>query len=206
MRQYLIPAALVVAPLAIGTAVVAQDAPALPGAVDPARVQAGTYMVDPAHTQVAFTVNHFGFNNYVGLFGTITGSLTIDPAQPEKASVSIEIPMDQARTSSTDLDKHLQSPDFLNTAQYPTAKFVSTGVTVDGTTAEIAGNLTLLGVTKPVTIDARFTGAGNHPMNKKLNVGFSGTTTIKRSEFGMGKYVPLVSDDVTLAITVAFEK
>lgn len=206
MRQYFIPAVLIIAPLAIGTAVIAQDAPALPGAVDPARVQAGTYIVDPAHTQVAFTVNHFGFNNYVGLFGNITGSLTIDPAQPEKASVSIEIPMDQARTSSDKLDQHLKTPDFLDTAKHPTAKFVSTGVTVDGTTAEIAGNLTLLGVTKPVTIDARFTGAGSHPMNKKLNVGFSGTTSIKRSEFGMGKFVPLVSDEVTLAITVAFEK
>ena len=206
MRKYIIPAALIIAPLAIGTAVVAQDAPALPGAVDPARVQAGTYIVDPAHTQVAFTVNHFGFNNYVGLFGNITGSMTIDPAQPEKASVSIEIPMDQARTSSDKLDEHLKTPDFLDTAKHPTAKFVSTNVAVDGTTAEITGNLTLLGVTKPVTIDARFTGAGNHPMNKKLNVGFSGTTTIKRSEFGMAKFVPLVSDEVTLAITVAFEK
>lgn len=206
MRQYLIPAALFIAPLAIGTAVVAQNAPALPGAVDPARVQAGTYAVDPAHTQVAFTVNHFGFSNYVGLFGNITGSLTIDPAQPEKASVSIEIPMTEARTSSDKLNEHLKTPDFLDTAKYPTAKFVSTGVKVDGMTADIAGNLTLLGVTKPVTIKAQFTGAGAHPMNKKLNVGFSGTTMIKRSEFGMGKYVPLVSDEVELAITVAFEK
>lgn len=205
MRKYLIASALALSTLSLGS-VVAQDAPALPGALDPSRVQAGTYAVDPAHTQVAFTVNHLGFNTYVGLFGMPKGSLTIDPKQPEKASLSIEIPMDEVRTSSTDLDKHLKTPDFLDTTKYPTAKFVSTGVKVDGMEADIAGNLTLHGVTRPVTIEARFTGAGLQPMNKKLNVGFSGTATIKRSDFGMGKFIPLVSDEVKLAITVAFEK
>src|SRR3546814_4723920 len=88
--------------------------------------------------------------------------------------------MNEVRTSSTELDQHLKGPDFLDIKQYPTAKFVSTAVKVDGTTAEIMGNLTLHGVTKPVTLDAQFTGAGTQPMNKKLNVGFSGVTT--RSE------------------------
>ncbi|MBB4641925.1 YceI family protein [Rhizorhapis suberifaciens] len=205
MRKIFATSALALTTLALGP-VVAQDAPSLPGAPDPARVQFGTYAVDPAHTQVAFTVNHLGFSNYVGLFGTPKGSLTIDPKQPEKASLSIEIPMDEVRTSSTDLDKHLKTPDFLDTAKFPTAKFVSTSVTVDGTTADIAGNLTLHGVTKPVMIEAQFVGAGPHPMNKKLNIGFSGTTTIKRSDFGITKFIPLVSDEVKLAITVAFEK
>src|SRR3546814_4046166 len=98
-----------------------------------------------------------------------TGSLTIDPAQPAKARVSIEIPMNEVRTSSTELDQHLKGPDFLDIKQYPTAKFVSTAVKVDGTTAEITGNLTLHGVTKPVTLDEQFTGAGTQPMKKKLN-------------------------------------
>lgn len=205
MRKILAASALALTALALGP-VVAQDAPALPGAPDPARVQAGTYVMDPAHTQVAFTVNHFGFNNYVGLFGTPTGSLTIDPKQPEKASLTVEIPMNEVRTSSTKLDEHLKTPDFLDTAKYPTAKFVSTSIKVDGNEADITGNLTLHGVTRPVTIDAQFTGAGTHPMNKKLNIGFSGTTTIKRSDFGIDKFVPLVSDEVKLAITAAFEK
>ncbi|HKR17832.1 YceI family protein [Rhizorhapis sp.] len=205
MRKILAASALALTALALGP-VVAQDAPALPGAPDPARVQAGTYVMDPAHTQVAFTVNHFGFNNYVGLFGTPTGSLTIDPKQPEKASLTVKIPMNEVRTSSTKLDEHLKTPDFLDTAKYPTAKFVSTSIKVDGNEADITGNLTLHGVTRPVTIDAQFTGAGTHPMNKKLNIGFSGTTTIKRSDFGIDKFVPLVSDEVKLAITAAFEK
>ena len=205
MHKYLAVSALALATLALGP-VVAQDAPALPGAVDPARVQAGTYAIDPAHTQVAFTINHFGFNNYVGLFGMPTGSLTIDPKEPEKASLTVEIPMNEVHTSSLKLDEHLKAPDFLDTAKFPTAKFVSTAVKVEGMEAEITGNLTLHGVTKPVTIEAQFTGAGVHPMNKKLNVGFSGTTRIKRSEFGISSYVPLVGDEVTLAISAAFEK
>lgn len=205
MHKYLAVSALALATLALGP-VVAQDAPALPGAVDPARVQAGTYAIDPAHTQVAFTINHFGFNNYVGLFGMPTGSLTIDPKEPEKASLTVEIPMNEVHTSSLKLDEHLKTPDFLDTAKFPTAKFVSTAVKVEGMEAEITGNLTLHGVTKPVTIEAQFTGAGVHPMNKKLNVGFSGTTRIKRSEFGISSYVPLVGDEVTLAISAAFEK
>lgn len=205
MPKYLMASALILSTLTLGS-VVAQDAPALPGALDPSRVQAGIYVMDPAHTQVAFTVNHFGFNNYVGLFGMPTGTLTIDPAQPEKASLTVEIPMAEARTSSPKLNEHLQTPDFLDAAKYPMAKFVSTDIKVDGTDAEITGNLTLHGVTQPVTIDAQFTGAGVHPMNKKLNIGFSGTTTIRRSAFGMDKFVPLVSDEVKLAITAAFEK
>ena len=205
MRKILAASALALTALALGP-VVAQDAPALPGTPDPARVQAGSYAIDPAHTQIAFTVNHFGFNNYVGLFGTPTGSLTIDPKQPEKASLTVEIPMNEVRTSSTKLDEHLKTPDFLDSAKYPTAKFVSTSIKVNGNEADITGNLTLHGVTRPVTIDAQFTGAGTHPMNKKLNIGFSGTTTIKRSDFGIDKFVPLVSDEVKLAITAAFEK
>lgn len=205
MRNIFAATALVLTALALGP-VVAQDASSLPGAPDPARVQAGTYIMDSAHTQVAFTVNHFGFNNYVGLFGNPTGSLSLDPKQPEKASLTVEIPMNEVRTSSTKLDEHLKTPDFLDTAQYPVAKFVSTAVKVEGTEAEITGNLTLHGVTRQVTIEAQFIGAGAHPMNKKLNIGFSGTTTIKRSDFGMNKYVPLVSDEVKLAITTAFEK
>ncbi|MBK5265763.1 MAG: YceI family protein [Alphaproteobacteria bacterium] len=205
MRKYLAPATLVLATFALGP-VVAQDVPGLPGAPDPARVQAGTYAVDPEHTQVAFTVNHLGFTNYVGLFGSATGSMTIDPAQPEKASLSVEIPLKEMYTTSAKLNEHVQGPDFLDVPKFPTAKFESTSIKVDGTTAEITGNLTLHGVTKPVTLDAEFTGAGTQPMSKKLNIGFSGATAIKRSDFGIDKYVPLVSDNIGLSIAVAFEK
>ena len=195
-------------PLIIATPLLAQmQMPKeAPGKVDVKRVTAGTYSVDTDHSLVAWSVNHFGFNDYFGLFGGATGSLTIDPAKPNAASVSIEIPMTGLTTVNPKLNGHLSSPDFLDVAKYTTAKFVSTKVVTKGTTASILGNLTLHGVTKPVTLNAKFSGAGENVMSKKANIGFAATTTIKRSEFGMGAFIPLVSDAVDLKITVAFVK
>jgi polyisoprenoid-binding protein YceI len=195
--------------LALATAavpVIAQMPTTPPGAPDPARVKAGTYAVDSHHTQILFQVNHLGFNSYYGIFGGGTGSLTLDPAKPATASVSIEIPINLMVTTSNELNTHLKTPDFFDAAKFPTATFKSTSVAVDGAKAKITGNLTLKGVTKPVVLDAWFTGAGLGPMNKAETVGFEATTTVKRSDFGISYGVPLVSDEVPLKITVAFEK
>jgi len=169
-------------------------------------VKAGTYKADPAHTQLAWTINHLGISLYHGLFGDIEGTLTIDPAKPEAAKVSVTVPIAKVLTTSDELNKHLLNADFFDAATYPTATFTSTKVEVQGTAAKITGNLTLHGVTKPVVLDATLAGAGEYPMSKALNIGFSATTKIKRSEFGMGKYVPMLGDDVDLTITAAFER
>ncbi|MHA6721018.1 YceI family protein [Sphingomonas sp. RS6] len=176
----------------------------LPGQADASRVPAGTYMVDTGHTQVDFTVNHFGFSHFTGQAGGATGSLTIDPAKPSDAKLEITIPTSGIVTTVPALDKHLASPDFFDAAKYPTIHFVSTKVVVNGTKAEVTGDLTLHGVTKPVTLETELVGAGTNPMMKKLNFGFRATTTIKRSDFGMDKYVPFVSDEVKLEINAAF--
>jgi polyisoprenoid-binding protein YceI len=200
---------LALAPLAFAVPILAQQEtapPQLPGAADPARVAAGSYAVDARHTQVNWQVNHFGFNDYFGLFGDITGTLEIDPANLSAAKVDVTIPIASVATSSQGLTDHLKTPDFFDLAKHPTARFVSTGVTVDGQRAKIMGDLTMLGVTKPVELEARFEGAGNNPMSKKATVGFHGATTIKRSDWGMSKYVPMVGDEVKLRISVAFEK
>jgi polyisoprenoid-binding protein YceI len=196
--------ALLAATFLVATALpgFAQD---LPGAVDTSRVQAGTYNVDSAHTQVAFTVNHFGFNIYHGLIGGSTGKLTLDPKAPENASLEIEIPLSGVVTTSEDLTNHLKGADFFDVAKFPTATFKSTKVEIEGEEATITGDLTLHGVTKSVTIEAGFTGAGTNPMSKAETVGFEGGTTIKRSEFGIDKFVPNVGDEVDLDITAAFE-
>lgn len=178
----------------------------VPGQPSVAAVKAGSYVTDPNHSQVAFSVTHFGFNVYHGLFGGITGSLTLDPRTPAAARVSIDIPIAQVVTTSSKLNEHLQSADFLDAARFPTAHFESTSVVARGRTARITGNLTLHGVTKPVVLDARFIGAGTNPMNKAETVGFEATTTIQRSQFGIAKYVPAVTDAVDLRITVAFER
>ncbi len=194
-------------PLLAAAPLVAQSsAPQLPGQPDAARVAAGTYSVDNNHAQIQWTVNHFGFNDYFGIFGQPTGSLTIDPAKPNDAKVSVTIPVSELATSRADLTKHMLTPDFLDAAKFPTAKFESTKVVATGNTAKVTGNLTLLGVTKPVVLDATFTGAGNNPMSQKATIGFHGETTIKRSDFGMTKFVPFVGDDVKIAISIAFEK
>lgn len=198
---------LLALPLLAAAPLLAQNgAPQLPGQADASRVAAGTYTVDNHHAQIQWTVNHFGFNDYFGIFGQPTGSLTIDPAKPNDARVSVTIPVTELATSRADLTKHMLTPDFLDAAKFPTATFESTKVIATGNTAKITGNLTLLGVTKPVTLDATFTGAGTNPMTKKATVGFHGTTTLKRSDFGMTKFVPFVSDEVKIAISIAFEK
>ena len=192
-----------------------QEAPAqLPGVVDTSRVAGGTYQTDPSHSLVAWSVDHFGFNDYYGLFGDVEGTLEIDPENPGDAKVDVTIPVTSLAVVSEGLKDHLlrpgkdgADPDFFG-PEPEAARFVSTAVDMgdDGTSASITGNLTLNGVTNPVTIDARFPGAGTNPMNKAETIGFEGTTTIQRSKFGVDYAVPMVSDDVKLMITVAFEK
>lgn len=190
----------------------AQSAPQLPGQPDPTRVVAGSYTADPAHSLIAWEVNHFGFSDYIGLFGDVTGTLTIDPANISAASVDVTIPIAKVTTANAGLTEHLlragkdgAKPDFFG-PEPSDARFVSTSVSASDTTAKIDGNLTLNGITKPVTLNAEFTGAGSNPANKKATVGFSATTMIKRSDFGIDTAIPLVSDEVELEIHVAFEK
>ncbi|MFD1951058.1 YceI family protein [Sphingomonas arantia] len=199
MRTFIAPLALA---LAAATPALAQ----VPGQPNAAAVQAGSYATDPNHSQVAFAINHFGFNVYNGLFGNITGTLTLDPKAPKAAKVVIDVPVAEVVTTSAKLNEHLKTADFFDTAKFPTAHFESTSVVPQGTRAKITGNLTLHGVTRPVTLDARFVGTGANPMSKAQTVGFEATTQIQRSQFGIVKYVPGVADTVDLRITVAFEK
>lgn len=203
---------LLALPLLAAVPLMAQSAPQLPGTTDVSRVTAGTYKTDPGHTLIGWRVSHFGFNDYFGIFGDATGTLTLDPKNPNAATVDITIPVSKVTTASAGLTGHLLragkdggKPDFFGPAPAD-AKFVSTKVEANGTTAKITGNLTLNGVTKPVVLDTKFSGAGNNPFNKKATVGFHATTTIKRSDFGVSYAVPVVSDDVSLDISVAFEK
>ncbi|WP_397578537.1 YceI family protein [Sphingorhabdus sp.] len=199
-------------PLFAAVPLIAQSAPQTPGALDVTRVTAGTYSTDPGHTLIGWRVSHFGFNDYFGIFGDATGTLVLDPAKPNASTVDITIPIGKVTTTSAGLTGHLLragkeggKADFFGPAPAD-AKFVSTSVVAKGTTAKITGNLTLNGVTKPVVLDTTFSGAGNNPFNKKATVGFHATAVIKRSEFGISYAVPMISDDVTLDISVAFEK
>ena len=200
-------------PLLVAVPLLAQNGPPqVPGTMDITRVTAGTYNTDPNHTLVGWRVSHFGFNDYFGIFGDATGTLTLDPKRPNAAKVDITIPVSKVTTASSGLTGHLLragkdggKPDFFGPA--PTdAKFVSTGIVAKGTTAKITGNLTLNGVTKPVVLDTKFSGAGANPFSKKATVGFHATTMIKRSDFSVMYGIPVMSDNVKLDISVAFEK
>jgi polyisoprenoid-binding protein YceI len=207
---FAVPAALALAAVPM----LAQGGPSLPGQPDKSRVIAGTYTADATHTLVAWKVNHFGFNDYFGLFGDVSGTLTVDPANPAAAKVDMTIPVSKITTVNSKLTGELLKPaaaggkaPFFGAAPAD-ATFKSTSVVpgADGKTAKITGDLTLNGVTKPVTLDAEFTGAGTNPFNRALTVGFKANTIIKRSDFGVSGFIPLVGDEVKLGITVAFEK
>ena len=200
MRTAFLALALIAAPA------VAQMPTTPPGAPDPARAVAGTYKVDSGHTQVLFTVNHMGFSEYTGQFVEPTGTLVLDPKNAANDKVDIIFPIAKVMTTVAALNAHLQKPEFFDAAKFPEGHFVSTKVTVSGTSATIAGNLTLKGVTKPVVLNARFVGAGSNFMTKKAAIGFAATTTIKRSDFGISYGIPLVTDEVKLTINAAFDQ
>ena len=202
------PLALLALPLA------AQMPTQVPGKPDKARVAAGTYKLDPNHTLIGWRVDHLGFSDYFGVFGDATGTLILDPKNPAAAKVEVTIPVAKVLTASSGLNAHLlrpgkdgAKPDFFGSAPAD-AKFVSTAVRPgrDGVSATIVGNLTLNDVTKPVTIAARFYGAGNSPMGGKATVGFSGKATILRSQWGIVGALPFVGDKVELDIAAPFEK
>jgi polyisoprenoid-binding protein YceI len=207
------PARHLLALAAVLSAGVLNAAPAqAPGQPDPARVTAGTYAADPAHTMVEFRINHMGFTDVFGLFGSITGTLMLDPAHLDQAQVAVRIPVRKILTTSQGLTEHLfmpggadGKPDYFG-PKPADALFSSTKVVpgTDGTSAAITGNLTLNGVTRPVTIAARFTGAGKGLLGGGLNVGFEGTAQIKRSDFGLVADLPLVGDSVDLKIAATF--
>lgn len=206
-------AALLALPLLLAVPLVAQMPSEAPGKADAARVTAGNYVVEATHSQVRWEVMHFGFNPYYGLFGDITGTASFDPANPAAAKVDVTIPVASVATSSKGLTEHLLragkeggKPDFFGVAPAP-ARFVSTKVTPgDDNKAVIEGNFTLNGITKPVKLDAKFTGAGMNPFRKKETVGFEAEAEIKRSDFGINYALPLVGDEVELDISIAFEK
>jgi len=160
-----------------------------------------TYALDPHHANINWNANHFGFSNPSGHFNVSKGTLVLDEAKPEASKVDVTIDVAGLATGIPEFDKHLKSADFLNTDKYPTATFKSTKVEVTSKeTAKVTGNLTLHGVTKPVTLAMKLNKIAPNPMTQKKTAGFSGAIVLKRSEFGIDKYVPNISDEVVIRI------
>jgi polyisoprenoid-binding protein YceI len=161
-----------------------------------------TYKSDANHTFVRFSYKHMGFSTQESRFNKVTGTLTFDPAA-KSGSVDISIDTKSVDTGSDLFNQHIQGPDFLDTTNFGTATFKSTSVKFDGDRpVSIEGNLTLKGVTKPVTLTVIDFRNGQLPMMKKDAIGADASAKISRTEFNMGKYVPNVGDDVTLSIAI----
>ena len=163
---------------------------------------AGTYKIDPAHSGAFFEIGHMGgISRFMGRFNDMSGDLVVDT--PAKSTVKVEIKTGSIDTNHEGLDKHLKSPDFFNAVQFPTMSFTSTAVTLNAAgEGTVAGNLSLHGVTKPVTLTLKQIGSGKG-MKGETRAGFVATGTIKRTEFGMGYGVPgAATDEVDLRINI----
>jgi polyisoprenoid-binding protein YceI len=161
-----------------------------------------TYKLDPGHTMVLFSWNHFGFSNPVADLGLGEGTLVFDEQHPAQSSVEVTLPLANLDTHVPALDKHLKEADFFDADKYPTVTFKSTKVQpLGGHKFMVTGDLTVHGVTRPVVLDATLNKVGPHPMTKAQAIGFDATATLKRKDFGVGAYVPNVSDEIKIHIT-----
>jgi len=197
--------------LALATALVASmAAPAAlaqaPNAY-PGAVQAGTFKLDPAHSKITWSVNHFGFSTYVGQFGHTDATLTLDPKNLGAATLGVTVDAASLGTLNPALDNQVKSKNFLDVAQFATATFHATKITrTSERTADIAGDLTLHGVTRPIVVQALFNQAGRNPVDPTYRLGFAGTAKLMRSDFGMTYLLPTLGDEVTLTIEAEFRK
>jgi polyisoprenoid-binding protein YceI len=180
---------------------------------EPAAQPAGTYEIDRAHSSLTWKVNHLGLSNYTARFSRFEAILDIDPAKPESAKVLVTVDPTSIRTDypfteSSDFDRDLgEGESFFNAKKFTRIIFSSTRVERTGkATARVTGELTMLGITKPVTIQVTLNGAKLHPMAGVPALGFSGIAKLKRSDFGMTFMLPLVGDEVILLIEAEFLK
>ncbi len=174
--------------------------------ITPAKVQEGAYTVEPYHTRVLFAVSHMGFTTWYGEFTNVSGSLNLTPKSVGNSTLEIHVPTSTVSTSNAKLDGELKSAQWLDEGKFPEIVFKANQVERTGDdAAKVTGDLTLHGVTKSVTLDVKFNGAGTNPLDKKYMVGFEVSGAIKRSDFGVNAYVPLIGDDVKIIISAGFE-
>jgi len=198
--------------VALLTAPAALAAPGV-SSTKPADLPAGHYVLDKTHASVVAKIKHMGFSNYQFRFTKVDASFDYDPKAPEASKISVTIDPASVDTSTgadafgLKFNKELAGDGWLEANKFPTATFVSTKVEPGAAqTGKVYGDFTLHGVTKPIVLDVTFNGVGSGFVPGSVKTGFSASTTIKRSEFGVSKYVPLVGDDVQLNIEVEFDK
>ena len=174
------------------------------GGAVPTAAQTQKFDIDNNHTQVSFTYDHFGFSNPTSRLETIKGSIVLNQRDWSKSSVSVTMPLSGLHTGVEKLDAHMKSADFFDAEKNPEITFKSTKVEKSGENAlKVTGDLTAHGVTKPVTLAVKVNKIGDNKMMQTQTAGFDADTTIKRSDWGVGAYVPNVSDEVKIHLTVS---
>ena len=161
-----------------------------------------TYKIDPGHTNVLASWDHFGYSNPSINFGKAEGTIVYDAENVPNSSVQVTLPLTGLSALADEFYDHLTGEKWFDAAKHPDASFKSTQVEAAGEgKLKVTGELTVKGITKPVVLDVKLNKAGEHPMKKVPAIGFDATATVKRSDFGVGAYAPMVSDEVTLRIT-----
>jgi polyisoprenoid-binding protein YceI len=166
---------------------------------------AETYQLEKTHVDLLFAINHAGFTEKHGSFRELDATLQYDGQKPEDSHVTVTVKTDSVDTGYPARDADLKGEKFLDVAKYPEMRFVSTKVTRNADqTLRIDGELTLHGVTKPITLQAKLNKAAPNPFDKRPTVGFSASGTLKRSDFGISTYVPMIGDVVSITIDAEF--
>jgi polyisoprenoid-binding protein YceI len=177
---------------------------------DPRQAPPGTYQMETRHTQVLFAIPHLGLTDYYGRFEKVTGTLTFNPAAPEKSAVSVTIDTSSANVMSSELMGEIVGPSVFDSGKFPTATFVSKTVERTGpASGKMTGDLTIHGVTRPVTFDVTFNGGVQSPMGgAAYALGFHATAIVKRSDYGLDKmmWTSFVGDEVRLTIEAMFQQ
>jgi len=182
--------------------VVAAAIASLSAVSSPALAAPETFVIDGSHTYPLFSYSHFGYSKQLSRFNKTTGQVVLD-REAKTGAVDVTIDMKSVDTGSTAFDSHIQGEDFLDTEKFPTATFKSTKVRFEGDKpVSMDGNLTIKGITKPVTLAIESFLLMPHPMVKKDAIGANASTKIKRTEFNAGKYAPYVGDEVTINIAI----
>lgn len=176
-------------------------------AVGAAQAAPLSYSIDDTHTNVTFGWNHLGFSNPTAEITDYTADVMLDESDLTNSSIAISFKAASIEAGSKKFNEHLYSADFFNVAEYPNITFKSTAIEMTGDrTMDVTGDLTILGVTKPVTLDVTLNKIAKHPFKPVRVAGFDATAEFNRSDWGMDKYVPAVSDLIKLRITTELER
>lgn len=173
---------------------------------DPTQVKPGRYRLDPAHGKITWSLSHLGYSTYYGQITDVAGEATLDPHDPAKSRLSVTIGTASVNGLNDKLNEHLRAPDFFDVQKFPQATYVSTSVEpTSPTTARVNGELTIKGITRVVSFDATFNQAGVNPVDKAYSVGFDGRAVIRRSDFGVSAFLPILGDEVQLRLEGEFK-